>query len=130
LIAALGTFGIYIALSISSPIISIFSDQAWVLTYLPGGGAYGTIEITNHNSLNMGATKVISTGTDSMASNLINYVLYPSADVTFRKMITGAVLYAEPLSLVLLKSIIVALAYIFSFSLTSLYVFRRTQVFE
>ncbi|MEM2947106.1 MAG: ABC transporter permease [Candidatus Bathyarchaeia archaeon] len=33
LLAALGTFGIYMALNISSGIISVFTEQAWILNY-------------------------------------------------------------------------------------------------
>jgi len=129
LIAALGAFGIFIALLISAPIVSVFSDQAWILTYLPGNGATGNIT---------DLPKSVSTGTDNIAANLINYVLHPSADVTFYK--TGGFrpgqsppmieLYAEPLSLVLLKSISVAATYILAFLFISWYALQRAQVVE
>jgi ABC-2 type transport system permease protein len=99
LIAALGAFGIFIALLISTPIISVFSDQAWVLGYLP------------------------VSGTDSIAANMITYVLHPSLDVTFFRIV-------EPLSLVLLRSIAVALTYILAFSLISWYALKRAQILE
>jgi len=99
LIAALGAFGIFIALLISTPIISVFSDQAWVLGYLP------------------------LSGTDSIATNLVTYVLHPSLDVTFFRIV-------EPLSLVLLRSIAVALTYILAFSLISWYALKRAQILE
>jgi ABC-2 type transport system permease protein len=99
LIAALGTFSIFIALLISTPIISVFSDQAWVLGYLP------------------------VSGTDSIAANMITYVLHPSLDVTFFRIV-------EPLSLVLLRSIAVALTYILAFSLISWYALKRAQILE
>jgi len=128
LIAALGTFGIFIALSISHPIVSVFSDQAWVLNYVPGSGVTGSIK-------DLG--KSVSSGTDNLAANLINYVLYPSSEVTFYKI--GALrpgsssmieLYVEPLSLVLLRSIAVAATYVLAFSFISWYAFRRAQVLE
>jgi ABC-type transport system involved in multi-copper enzyme maturation permease subunit len=129
LIAALGALGIFIALLISAPIVSMFSDQAWVLTYLPGNGATGKIK-------DLGTS--VSTGTDNVAANLITYILHPSSDVTFSK-VSGfppgqppsmTELYAEPLSLVLLRSIAVAATYILVFSLISWYVFKRAQVLE
>jgi len=129
LIAALGAFGIFMALLISTPIISIFSDQAWILTYLPGSGASGNIK-------DLG--KSVSTGTDNIAANLINYVLHPSSDVTFFKIgmfrpgepSSMIELYVEPLSLILLRSITVALTYILAFSLISWYALKRAQVLE
>jgi len=128
LIAALGTFGIFIALSISHPIVSIFSDQAWVLNYVPGSGVTGSIK---------DLAKSVSSGTDNLAANLINYVLHPSSEVTFYKI--GALrpgsssmieLYLEPLSLVLLRSIAVAATYILVFSFIAWYALKRAQVVE
>jgi len=135
LIAALGAFGIFIALFISAPIVSVFSDQAWILTYLPGNGTTGTL-----GSISQGqgivTAKMVSTGTDSIAANLINYVLYPSSDVTFFKKggfqleQPPPILYVEPLSLVLLRSITVAATYILVFLFISWYALKRAQVVE
>ena len=128
LIAALGTFGIFIALSISHPIVSIFSDQAWVLNYVPGSGVSGNIK-------DLG--KSVSSGTDNIAANLISSVLHPSSEVTFYKI--GVLrpgsssmieLYVEPLSLVLIRSVTVALAYILVFSFVAWYALKRAQVIE
>ncbi len=44
LIAAIGAFGIFMALTIGSSMISVFSEQAWVLNYVPGSGATGYIK--------------------------------------------------------------------------------------
>jgi len=136
LIAALGTFGIFIALTISSPIISIFTDQAWVLNYVPGSGMTGYINGTNPQTpYTLGIA--VATGTDNIATNLINYVLYPSSNVTFFKI--GALMgqapqmveiYTEPLSTVLARSILVALAYIIAFLSISWYAFKRAQILE
>jgi len=137
LIAALGAFGIFIALFISAPIVSAFSDQAWILTYVPGNGASGTLKIINHGDQGI-ITKSVSTGTDNIAANLINYILYPSSNVTFFKI--GAFtpgqplqiieLYAEPLSLVLLRSTAVAVTYILVFLFISWFAFKRAEVLE
>jgi len=137
LIAALGAFGIFIALFISAPIVSVFSEQAWILTYVPGNGASGILRSVGSGG--QGAiTRSTSTGTDSIAANLINYALYPSSNVTFFKI--GALtpgqpfpmieLYAEPLSLVLLRSIAVAATYTFAFLFIAWYAFKRAQVLE
>ena len=132
LIAALGTFGIFIALFISAPIVSVFSDQAWVLNYVPGSGATGYIKgLGAQTQFTPGMS--VSTGTDNIASNLINYILHPTSNVTFFKIVgflPTEPLYAEPLSLVLLRSIAVALTYILVFSLISWYAFKRAQILE
>lgn len=135
MIAALGAFGIFIALFISAPIVSVFSDQAWVLTYVPGSGASGTIQSAGQGNQGIMA-RAVSTGTDSIAANLINYVLYPSSNVTFYKISVFPpgqslqTLYVEPLSLVLVRSIAVASAYILVFLFVSWYALKRAQVLE
>ncbi len=136
LIAALGTFGIFIALFISAPIVSVFSEQAWVLTYVPGSGASGTLSISNGDQGVI--TRSVSTGTDTIAANLIYYILYSSSNVTFYKIgafTPGQIpqmieLYVEPLSLVLLRSITVAAAYILVFLFISWYALKRAQILE
>lgn len=135
LIAALGTFGIFMALSISAPIISIFTDQAWVLNYVPGSGATGFITGTSSQTPYIPGI-AIATGTDNIAANVINYALYPSSNVTFLKIgpiLPGQpiqILYEEPLSLILIRSVAVALTYIFIFLLISWFAFKRAQVLE
>jgi ABC-type transport system involved in multi-copper enzyme maturation permease subunit len=129
MIAALGAFGIFIGLLISTPIISIFSDQAWILSYLPSSGMAGTIKDLSIS---------VSTGIDNIAPTLITYVLHPSSNITFYKISgfrpgqpTSMIeLYTEPLSLVLLRSIAVAVAYILAFSFISWYAFKRAQIVE
>jgi ABC-type transport system involved in multi-copper enzyme maturation permease subunit len=133
LIAALGTFGIFIAVSISSPIVSLFSGQAWVLTFVPGSGASGYIKGLGPQTPYTPGIGV-STGTDSIATNLINYALHASANVTFYKIgfqpFSMIELYSEPLSVVLLRSMIVAVAYIFVFMFISWFAFKRAEVLE
>jgi ABC-type transport system involved in multi-copper enzyme maturation permease subunit len=141
LMAALGTFGIFIALTIGASIISVFSEQAWVLNYLPGNGATGYIKgVASDNPYAPGLA--ISTGTDSIAANIVNYALYPSANVTYVKINVFAAgqpssiselyteLYAEPLSFVLIRSIGVAAVYTLAFLFLSWYAFKRAQVLE
>jgi ABC-type transport system involved in multi-copper enzyme maturation permease subunit len=133
LIAAIGTFGIFMALLISAPIVSAFSDQAWVMTYVPGSGATGTLYTFQNQTMTIG--KSISTGTDNIAANLINYALYPSSNVTFYKRSISLVgqspvLYVESLSLILLRSLMVATMYILVFALIAWFALKRAQVLE
>ena len=136
LIAALGTFGIFIALTISSPIISIFTDQAWILNYVPGSGMTGYIKGTNPQTPYTPGIAV-STGTDNIAANLINYALYPASNVTFFNISTlmgqsqqMVETYTEPLSIVLVRSVLVASTYIITFLSISWYSFKQAQISE
>ena len=135
MLAALLGLGVFLGLNIASGILSVFSSQAWILTYAPGNGASGTIGALQNNQTF--TAESISTGTDGIAANLITYVLHPTQNVTFYKTeITGAraitrvPLYTEPLSLVVTRSIIVAVVYIFAFNLIAWYALKRAQLAE
>lgn len=130
LIAALGGFGIWLATSLIAPIISLFSEQAWILTYVLGTGATGYIlDLPPQTPFTPGMA--ITTGTDAIGINLINYLLHPSAEVTFIKgFLGGTPLYTETLSLVLFRSVLVTTAYILVFLFVSWFTFRRAQVLE
>lgn len=136
MIAALGAFGIFLGLFIGVPIVSMFSEQAWVLTYVPGSGASGYIKGLGQQTPFIPGMS-ISTGTDNIATNLINYILHPSSNVTFFKMgmfthgePSIIELYVEPISFVVLRSILVASIYILVFSFVAWYAFKRAQVLE
>jgi ABC-type transport system involved in multi-copper enzyme maturation permease subunit len=136
LLAALGGLGIFVALLISAPIVSLFSNQAWVLTYVPGSGATGYIEGLG-TSTQLAPGMSVSTGTDNIAPNLITYILHPSVNVTFYNIASFAgqnftlnKLYELPLSFVLLRSIAVAVAYILVFLFIAWYALKRAQVLE
>jgi len=131
LIAALGPFGIWLGTNIIGSILGVLAGQGWILTYIPGSGNTGSVG---------GPPAVgvaISTGTDSIGPNLINYILHPSWEVTYFKIrgITPGQplwepLYSEPLSTVISTSIAVALVYFITFVAISWFVFRRAQVTE
>jgi len=135
LIAALGTFGIWLGANIIGGILSVLSAQGWILTYIPGGGTSGSVEGTATTQPFLGA---VATGTDNIGPNFINYILHPSWEVTFYKFsfgqgmngLTREPLYSMPLSVVLLQSIIVALAYFIVFALIAWYAFKRAQITE
>jgi ABC-type transport system involved in multi-copper enzyme maturation permease subunit len=137
IITAVGAVAIFLALFIGAPIVSLFSEQAWVLTYVPGSGASGYIKgLGAQTALVPGMS--VSTGTDSIGVNLVTCILHPSANVTFYSISTLtrgtplslSELYTEPLSLVLLRSLFVATTYICVFTFIAWYTFRRAQVLE
>jgi len=130
LIAALGAFGIWLAAYLITPIISVFSEQAWILTYVLGTGATGYIlDVPSQIPFTPGMA--VTTGTDAIGANLINYLLHPTAEVTFlKRLIGGSPLYTETLSLILFRSILVTTAYILVFLFVSWFIFRRAEVLE
>jgi ABC-type transport system involved in multi-copper enzyme maturation permease subunit len=134
LIAALGAFGVWLGTTIIGQILGQVAGQGWILTYIPGFGNIGSVG-GPPQSINGVA---VSTGTDSIGPNLINFILHPSWEVTYYKIDLGGptpgqswiALYSEPLSTIILTSIAVALIYFIVFVATSWYLFRRAQVTE
>lgn len=136
LITALVTFGVFAGLLIASPIVSVFTGQAGALSYVPGSGATGyLVPAGGQIMLNVSS---ISTGTDAIASNFVNYALDPSANVTYARIgsftdVQNPALvpvYTEALSLVLLRSVLVALAYSVVFLVVAWIAFKRAQILE
>jgi ABC-type transport system involved in multi-copper enzyme maturation permease subunit len=117
------------------PIVSMFVGPSVALNCVPGNGAGGAIS-TAQGAVTIGG------GPDNIGTNLINYVLYPSANVSFTKanielrgagqqpLITQTLAYTEPISLVALRSFGVALAYIFVFLFIAWYALKRAQILE
>jgi len=135
LIAALGGFGVWLATYLIAPIISMFSGQAWILTYVPGTGATGYIlGLPGQSPLVPGMA--VTTGMDAIGSNLINYLLHPSEEVNFYKtrfgipLFTDPPLYTEALSIIVFRSVLLTTAYILVFLFVSWFTFKRAQVLE
>lgn len=137
LLAAILGLGIWFGLSITSGILSSLSDQAWILTYTPGNGALGTLGEPSPINQSIIATGSVTSGTDSIPSNLITYILHPTDEVTFYRTefvppasTRQILLYSEPLSLVVARSIGVAAVYILVFNFIAWYALKRAQVTE
>jgi len=143
LIAALGALGIFLGTTIVGSILGALVGQGWILTYIPGTGnsgyADGGLLPIGPGGLSIPTGTGVSTGTDSIGPNLINYILHPSWEVTYYKLTIGGAtsggqmwekLYSEPLSNVIWTSIAVAILYFIVFIGISWYVFRRAQVTE
>ncbi len=135
LLAAILGLGVWFGLNITSGILSSLSDQAWILTYAPGNGALGTLGESIDQTVI--ATGSITTGTDSIPGNLITYILHPTDEVTFYRIefvppagSRQILLYSEPLSLVVARSIAVAAVYILVFNFIAWYALKRAQVTE
>jgi ABC-type transport system involved in multi-copper enzyme maturation permease subunit len=145
LIGALVAFGLFIALTFAVSIIGTFSDEPDVLNYIPGSGATGILNVAQRSqnitvqNITISANSV-ATGTDSIGTNLANYALYPSANVTITRTDVFAAtpgqsppvipLYTESTGLVVLRSIAVAFVYIFVFLFIAWCALKRVQILE
>jgi ABC-type transport system involved in multi-copper enzyme maturation permease subunit len=138
IVAAIAALGLFLALFFALPTVSFFTGPSPALNYVPGSGASGTMNITQ--GLNV-TSRSINAGTDYIGVNLVNAVLYSSANVNFTKLnfqiqngqfiqLPPTLLYTEPTSLVALRSLGVAFTYIFVFLLIAWYAFKRAQVLE
>jgi len=142
LITVLVTLGLFVALSIGIPVVSVFSDAPGGLNYVPGTGASGTLNIPDGENITISGDLMIntltgvSTGTDSIGINLAKLTLYPNSDVSFyftnplqfNSPEPPRFLYTETLSLIVWRSIGVAFAYIADFLLIGWFAFKKTQI--
>lgn len=143
IVAALVALGCFLALTMALPIVSVFSGPSAALNYVPGSGAPGTLDVAIGQNITIQNVTVnpitsISTGTDNIGTNLVKYVLYPSANVNFTRInvlstdptMVPELLYTEPMAFIVLRSIGIAFVYIIVFLLVAWYAFKRAQVLE
>jgi ABC-type transport system involved in multi-copper enzyme maturation permease subunit len=133
IVSALIALGVFIGLLLAVPIVSVFAGPSPVLNYVPSSGASGTM-ITTQGPITIGA------GTDNIGVNLMNYALYPSANVDFNRTsiqiqggqpnITQTFAYSEPISVITLRSVATAATYIVVFLVIAWLAFKRAQVLE
>lgn len=151
IIAAVVALGLFLALSFALPIVSAFSGPSPSLNFVPGSGASGTLDVAIGQNITISGPSPsqnvtinpitsISTGTENIGTNLVKYVLYPSANVNFTRTDYFSAtqgqpppviqLYTEPMGFIALRSIAVAFTYIFVFLFVGWYAFKRAQVLE
>ena len=133
IVSTLVALGVFIGLFLTVPIISVFAGPSPVLNYLPGSGASGTM-MTTQGPITVGA------GTDGIGANLINYALYSSANVDFnttnielqdgQPLITQALAYSEPISLITSRSVATAVVYTIVFFFIAWTTFKWAQILE
>jgi Cu-processing system permease protein len=133
ILSTLVALGFFIGILFAVPIVSVFAGPSPVLNYFPGSGASGTM-ITTQGSITVGG------GTDSIGVNLINYMLYSSANVDFNKtsvsiqdgqpLITQVFAYTEPLSVVTSRSVATAVVYTIVFLFVAWIAFKQAQILE
>jgi ABC-type transport system involved in multi-copper enzyme maturation permease subunit len=134
LTAALGAFGIWLGLSLGIGIFSVFSGETWILTYIPGAGATGSVSLGEGSPPMSGPS--IQTGTGSISANLVKLILNPETVVNFIKFdLSGSTptileVYSETLSFVVLRSLIVATIYICVFLFIAWFALKKAEVAE
>jgi len=135
LVAALGSFGVYIGITIVGAVLGTIYGQTSILFYAPGGGATGSTSLCER-----GVGTTFSTGTDNLGYLLIQLVLNPNTILNFCgvrispggrgegvQLFTSA---SDPMSTAALRALGVSLAYIAILLLVSWYAFRRSQIIE
>jgi len=139
IVTAVVGVGLWMGLFFVGGIFGLFSEQAWVLTYLPGSGRVGYIPGVGSAPPGTPYPGMgVSTGTDSIGPNMVTYILHPSAEAKFfiYEFVPGGVpgllkpLYTEPLYLILVRSVAVTAVYILVFSFIAWYALKRAQVTE
>ena len=136
LVAALGTFGIYLGLTIASAVVVRYLGQAAILLYTPGTGAMAT---TRQCLGNIGGENptTLGSGTDWLGRLLAEWIVNPNlflnyCGLRFRGGISSEIipLSSDTISTMALRSLGVGLVYIIGLLAISWYAFRRTQILE
>jgi ABC-type transport system involved in multi-copper enzyme maturation permease subunit len=134
IMTVIATIILFLAVFFAGPLISVYSGPSPALNYVPGTGASGMMLVGNGTA--------VSGGTDNIGVNIVNYALYPSVNVTYYKYNLTAItpgesslpiigiLYTEPTSLVVLRSVFVAVAYVSGFLIVAWVALKRSQILE
>lgn len=143
MVAALVGIGLWLGLAIVGAVVAAVLGQTWALAYLPGSGATGYAPNIDSTPLPINVTipsgLPVSTGTDGIASNLVTYILHPSAEVNFYKMgftiggrggLTYTFLNTETLSSIIARELVTIAVYILVFSFIAWFALKRAQIAE
>jgi ABC-type transport system involved in multi-copper enzyme maturation permease subunit len=134
LVAALGSFGVWIGVTIAGGILGSVFGQTTILFYAPGSGATGSTSGCQTGRLEAGGT--FATGTDNLAYMLMQWVLNGSTTLNFcgfrfRAGATETFLSSsDTIANVALRDLGVTIAYLAVFLFLSWYAFRRSQIVE
>ncbi|HVH16337.1 MAG TPA: ABC transporter permease [Candidatus Angelobacter sp.] len=133
-VAALGSFGVWIGVTIAGSILGSVFGQTTILFYAPGGGATGSTATCTTGRLEAGGT--FSTGTDNLGYMLMQWVLNAGNTLNFcgfrfRGGATETFLASsDTIANVALRDLGVTVAYLAVFLFLSWYAFRRAQIIE
>ena len=133
LVSALGSFGVYIGLTIAGAILGSVFGQTEVLFYAPGPGATGSTFVCGRGE---GAT--FATGTDNLGYLLIQLAINPNTilnycGVRFRAGTQAGELFTASTGTIAdaaFRALGISAAYVVILLLASWYAFRRSQIVE
>jgi ABC-type transport system involved in multi-copper enzyme maturation permease subunit len=134
LVAALGSFGVWIGVTIAGGILGSVLGQTTILFYAPGSGATGSTSGCGPGRLEAGGT--FATGTDNLGYILMQFALNGNTTLNFcgfrfRAGATETFLASsDTIANVALRDLGVTLAYLAVFLFLSWYAFRRAQIIE
>lgn len=135
IVAALGSFGIWIGLTIVGGVLAATLGQTSVLYYTPGNGPTASTSTCEPSRFGEAGTETFATGTDNLGFSLMKFVQNPNLMVNFcgfRFSGPGQtfLLSSDSVATVVVRSLGVAVAYIVILTFLSWYSFRRAQVTE
>ena len=134
LVAALGSFGVWIGVTIAGGVLGSVFGQTTILFYAPGSGATGSTGACGLGRVEAGGT--FATGTDNLGYMLMQWVLNAGNTLNFcgfrfRAGATETFLASsDTIANVALRDLGVTLAYLAVFLFLSWYAFRRSQIIE
>jgi ABC-type transport system involved in multi-copper enzyme maturation permease subunit len=134
LVAALGSFGVWIGVTIAGSVLGSVFGQTTILFYAPGSGATGSTGGCGPGRLEAGGA--FATGTDNLGYMLMQWALNGSTTLNFcgfrfRGGATETFLASsDTIANVALRDVGVTLAYLAVFLFLSWYAFRRAQIIE
>ncbi len=137
MVAALGSFGIYLGTTIAGAILTIYLGQTPILFYAPGDGPTATTATCPAVIRgNAPAEGLFFTGTNGLGQVLTNWILTPMLSVNFcgirfrGNSPEGFPLSAESIGTVALRDLSVSIAYIVILFVVGWLALRRTQITE
>jgi ABC-type transport system involved in multi-copper enzyme maturation permease subunit len=137
LVAALGSFGVWIGVTIAGSVLSSVFGQTAILFYAPGSGATGSnAECVAVPGRPLGGEVTFATGTDNLGYLLMQWALNGGSTLNFcgfrfRAGATESFLASsDTIANVALRDLGVTVAYLAVFLLLSWYAFRRAQIIE
>ena len=134
LVAALGSFGVWIGVTIAGGVLGSVFGQTTILFYAPGSGATGSTGGCGQGRVEAGGT--FATGTDNLGYMIMQWILNGGTTLNFcgfrfRAGATETFLASsDTIANVALRDLGVTLAYLAVFLFLSWYAFRRAQIIE
>ena len=136
LVAALGSFGVWIGITIAGALLSQFLGQTAVLFYAPGSGAVGSTVGCSAGEVLGGGGTTFNTGTDNLGYMLLQWVLNGGQTLNFcgirfrmsmQEIFTAS---SDTIANVAFRDLGVTAIYLLVLLALSWYAFRRSQIIE